>query len=803
MSPRPSRSRPHRSRILAAIPAILLAALALVLALALAIGPLAAIVAPAPSRAAVPADARLMLNQKRMEIAKLIELVSKETGRTILYDEQVRGLVSLVSKRPVTPDEAWEILASALQMLGFSLLPSTVDQWRIARVAEAVGESPFVGTARRESDRYVTALIPLEFANLQAVLSVLQPLGGTSVTLVAIEQTNSLIASGPERAIARLTALADELDRFEERALRQRVLRHRDVADVEAMIQAQFDAGRFDARALELWSDARTNSLIFRGTDDAVDRLIAFIERIDEPLEGEGEIRVLRILNRDAADIARILGGQVPSGAGSSSTGRTRDRSQGRDRSGAAGRDSEGLEDASADLDDSGGLDDSGQAQGQGQGASGTDAASAIDVAALIGGEDYSIAVDPATRSLVVRASRRGHAVIRELVEELDASPQLIAVDVTVSEVRTPTTWALALSWHLPLLPGDSLDELVGRIVSIPVPGRGLGTVPIDDGALFGRVSRDSGLDFEVPGEGGVQIPLEDTVVIDAADRKIRVDVLIQPSLVLIAGEEHEIFVGANVPIPVSSGSPLDSVSRTAGGVAVPSLRVDFNREDIGVRLTLAAQAGVEGPIQLDIDAELSDVAPSLAGDPAKVGPTLTKRLLSAKARLEDGETAILGLDRENRETTSQGGTPWLADIPLIGWFFKARGQQVSDVRVVIAARARRLRTPSELVADTIRRRLVLERQRLRAADLPPSGGAPYGVRVTTRTLEDDALAIAGDLERRGHEAVVHRWLSADRRPLFDVYVLGLESMVDAGELAQRLAEDGWDADLVVFTSRS
>jgi general secretion pathway protein D len=777
--------------------------LALVLAFEMAFAPLAAIVAPKPVRAAAPAEARLVLNQKRMEIAKLIELVSKETGRTILYDEQVRGLVSLVSKRPVTPDEAWEILGSALQMLGFSLLPSTVDQWRIARVAEAVGESPFVGSARRASDLYVTALIPLEFANLQAVLSVLQPLGGTSVTLVAIEQTNSLIASGPERAIARLTALADELDRFEERALRQRVLRHRDVADVEAMVQAQFDAGRFDARELELWSDARTNSLIFRGTDDAVDRLIAFIERIDEPPEGEGEIRVLRILNRDAVDVARILGGQVPSGAGSTSTGRTRDRSDGRGPSDDASSGREGLEDASAAPDDSPGVDGQGRTEGQTRDTSSSGAGSAIDVSALLGGEDYSIAVDLATRSLVVRASRRGHAVIRELVEELDASPQLIAVEVTVSEVRTPTTWALALSWHLPLLPGDSLDELVGRIVSVPVPGRGLGTVPIDDGALFGRVSRDSGLDFEVPGEGGVQIPLEDTIVIDAVDRKIRVDVLIQPSLVVIAGEEHEIFVGANVPIPVSSGSPLDSVSSTAGGIAVPSLRVNFDRQDIGIRLTLAAQAGEEGPIQLDLDAELSDVAPSLAGDPSKVGPTLTKRILSAKARLEDGETAILGLDRENREIAARSGTPWLADIPLIGWFFKARGQQASDVRLVIAARARRLRTPSELVADTIRRRLVFERQRLRAADLPPSGDAPYGVRVTTRTLEDDAIAIAGDLERRGHETVVHRWQSVDRRPLFDVYVLGLESMVDAGELAQRLAEDGWDADLVVFSSRS
>ena len=783
VSSRPSRSSFQRSRIVASIPALLLVA-------ALALSPLGALVVAAPARAATPADARLMLNQKRMEITRLIELVSKETGRTILYDEQVRGLVSLVAKRPVTPDEAWEILGSALQMLGFSLLPSTVDQWRIARVAEAVGESPFVRAARRESDLYVTALIPLEFADLQSVLGVLQPLGGTSVTLAAIEQTNSLIASGPERAIARLTAIADELDRFEERALRQRVLRYRDVVDIEAMIQAQFDSGRWSARELELWSDARTNSVIFRGTDDAIERLIGFLERIDEPSEGEGEIRVLRILNRDAADIAAILGGNSSSGAGGTRSGRS------------AGSRTAG-EDARADAGDAAGTGGDAQSQGGRRGASGAGAGGAIDLATQLGGEDYSIAVDGPTRSLVVRASHRGHAVIRRLVEELDASPQLIAVDVTVSEVRTPTNWALALSWHLPLLPGDSLDELVGRIVSVPVPGRGLGTVPIDDGALFGRVSRDAGIDFEVPGEGGVQIPLEDTVVLDATDRKVRVDVLLQPSLLMVAGEQNEIFVGANVPIPVSSGSPLDSASRTAGGLRVPSVTVNFDREDIGIRLALEAKAGEQGPIQLEIDAEISDIGPSIAGDPSKVGPTLIKRLLSAKARLEDGETAILGVDRENREITSQGGTPWLADIPLIGWFFKARGARVSDVRLVIAARARRIQTPAQLVADTIRRRLVFERQRLRAAELPESGGAPYGVRVTTRSLEEDALAIAGDLERRGHESRVHRWESADRRPLFDVYVMGLDSMVDAGELAHRLAEDGWDADLVVFSPRT
>ncbi len=791
MSSRPSRSRGFRSRI----PSLIFG---LLFAVGVAVG---VAVAALPARAEAPADARLLLNQKRMEIRQLVELVSKQTGRTILFDDQVRGLVSLVSKRPVTPDEAWEILGSALHMLGFSLLPSTVDQWRIARVAEAVGESPFVSSTRRESDLFVTALIPLESANLQSVMNVLQPLGGASVTLVALEQTNSLIASGPERAIARLSALADELDRVEERALRQRVLRYRSVVDVEPMIQAQFDSGRFNDRDLEVWSDERTNSVIFRGEEDTVARLIAFIEVIDEPVEGEGEVRILRVLNRDAAEIAEILGGQVPTRARERESTKTRedddedrrdepDESQLEDR----GQTGEGLEGTNAAPDEAVGVET--------QAPTSTGSGIPLDLAALLGGEDYSIAVDEPTRSLVVRASERGHDLIREVVEELDARPQLIAVDVTVSELRTPTTWALALSYHLPLLPGDSLDEFIGRIVSLPAGG-GFRTTPIDQGALFGRVSRDAGIDFEIPGEGGVQIPVEDTVEIDAVDRKVTNELLIQPSLILVAGEQHEIFVGANIPIPVSDVSPLGGSTTTGGGLSVPAATVTFNREDIGVRLTLEAQAGQEGPIQLDIEAELSDIGPSIAGDPTKVGPTLIKQVLNAKARLDDGETAILGVYRKRVEAVGQGGTPWLSDIPLIGWFFKARGEQVDDVRLIIAARARRISTPAELVADTIRRRLVFERQRAREADLPDSGGSPYGVRVTTRALEEDAIAIAEDLERKGHHTQVHHWEGADDRALFDVYVMGLSSMVDAGDLAHRLAQDGWDADLVVFSSRS
>lgn len=751
-------------------------------------------------RAPGPDEARILLNQKRMDIDQLIELVSKETRRTILFDEQVGGMVSLVSKRPVTKDEAWALLDSALHLLGFALLPSTVNQWRIARIAEAVGEAPYAERVRRGSDRYVTALIPLEVASLQSVLNVLQPMAGATVTLIALEQTHSLIASGPESSIARLTEIADELDRVEERGLRQRVLRYRDVADVDAMIQAQFESGRFADRELEVWSDERTNSLIFSGSPDAVDRLVDFLERIDVPIEGEGELRILRVLNRDAGEVAQILGGQAPSASRSRNNEETRGGQSG---DGKKPSDASSPNDPRQDADETGdgsnaAPDDSVTPKVPGF----AGAVSTLDLNSLLGGEDYTIAVDEPTRSLVVRASERGHRVIRELVEKLDARPQLIAVDITVSEVRTPSSLALSLSYHLPLLPGDSLDEFVGRMISLPAGG-GFRTTPIAEGALFGRVSRDAGVDFDIPGAGGVLIPLEDTGEIDASSIKARVDILIQPSLVIVAGEEHEIFVGSNIPIPTSEGTSLASVNTTNPSTATFGVTVNLNRQDVGVRLTIEAQAGQEGPIVLSLDTEISSLGPSVAGDASKVGPTLIKETLSAKARLEDGETAIVGVDRERTDTTAQGGTPWLSDIPFLGWFFKARGKVVEDIRLVIAARARRVSTPAELVADTIRRRLAFDRQRARIQNLPDSEGSPYGVRVTTRSLESDAEAIARDLERRGHRTRVQRWQSADGGDLFDVYVMGFDSMSDAGDLALSLADDGWDADLVVFSSRS
>lgn len=687
-----------------------------------------------------------LLNYKQVPIRKLIERVAKETGRSILFDEQVRGNVSVVTKRPVTEDEAWSILGSTLSMLGFSILPSTVDNWRIAKQAQAVGEAPFVSEVGTESASFVTALIPIENADLQAVLDVLAPLSGARVTLVAFESTHSLIASGPEQEIARLTTIADELDRVDEFRLRVRVLRYRSVDEIEPLVEARLESDGISGRRLQVWSDRRTNSVIFRGIAAEVSRLARFIDRLDQPPEDSGRVRVLRVLNRDPEEIGELIRalGQPTASAIAAVTG--------------------------------------------GVGAS------------ELSGRDFVIVVDKASRSLVVSADAATQIAIRDVLEMLDELPQQIAVDITISELRTPRNFALGFGFTLPFSTGSGGSDLQGVIVVSPTPG-GIPDRPSNQSALFGRLARDTGVPFTIDGADGVQIPILQSAVITAGKFTAVTEVLIQPSLIITVGDRHEIFVGTNVPIPVSDGSGIGSAEGLTG---VPTLTqtTRFERTDIGIRLEIEAKAGREGTIQLDLDIDISSVGPSLAGDISRVGPTYFQRNVSATVMLGDGETAIIASHHQLAEGRARSEVPWLSQIPFLGWLFTSKAEEDQDVRLVIAVRARRVSTPADLVADSIRRRLAFQRRNARDATLPSHDGLPFGVRVTTRTREDDADAIAEGLSLRGYQTVIHGW-SLNDTDYFDVYVVSLASMAEAAEVAGILSKDGWTADLIILPTRS
>jgi general secretion pathway protein D len=398
-----------------------------------------------------------------------------------------------------------------------------------------------------------------------------------------------------------------------------------------------------------------------------------------------------------------------------------------------------------------------------------------------------SVALDAPTRSLLVAADAETQDVVEDLVRELDRPPQRISVEAMVLEVESDASRALGFDAFLPLVvpksPGDT------SVVALLDPtGSGLfqpGSAGGPAGAA--RYTREP-LAIPIVGPNGVPtevlVPRESAVV-TADGHEIRSRVLMRPHLLVASGEEQEIFAGDQVPIPVAA-------SEAAGELQV---RQTVERRDVGVRLRVRPTLGEAGRVRLEVDLEVSRVAPGIVLG-AGVGPVLRQRRLQSTIGLGDGEIAVVGLGRERSDESNQRGTPLLADAPGIGALFRATQERRREVEIAIAVRARVLRDDAELAADSIRHRLGVERSLARLGPLGAEAEAPWGVLAATRDDEVSARELAGSLEREGFAARVVAW-TWQGRERFDVYATGFTGLADAAGAATRLAARGLSAELV------
>ncbi len=84
-----------------------------------------------------PMDGKFLLAFNRAEILDLLEQASRWTCRNFAYTEEVvRGKITLLSKTPVTADEAYAAFLAALNTNGIAMY-QTGKYWKLVRIADA------------------------------------------------------------------------------------------------------------------------------------------------------------------------------------------------------------------------------------------------------------------------------------------------------------------------------------------------------------------------------------------------------------------------------------------------------------------------------------------------------------------------------------------------------------------------------------------------------------------------------------------------------------------------------------------
>lgn len=129
------------------------------------------------------------------DIQTVIKKVGELTETTFLFDpEQVKGKITLLSPKKVSPEEALKLLQSALALHGYTLLKKEGGTWIVP--AEKVAQLATI-----------IEVVPLKYARADEVADTLSRLAPPGVRIAPYYPTNSLILSGNSEAVKELIAV--------------------------------------------------------------------------------------------------------------------------------------------------------------------------------------------------------------------------------------------------------------------------------------------------------------------------------------------------------------------------------------------------------------------------------------------------------------------------------------------------------------------------------------------------------------------------------------------------------------------
>ena len=170
--------------------------------------------ATAAESAGLPPQNTITMNFQNVDIPVLAKFISEITGRNFIIDESVRGKVTIISPSKVTPEQAYSIFQSVLQVKGFT----TVQAGKIIKIEPArnVRSNAALTTsqnpAESSGDEYVTRMVRLKNIDAAAIIGVIQPMISHDGLVAAFPGDNTIIVTDDAYNVERLVQIIGELD---------------------------------------------------------------------------------------------------------------------------------------------------------------------------------------------------------------------------------------------------------------------------------------------------------------------------------------------------------------------------------------------------------------------------------------------------------------------------------------------------------------------------------------------------------------------------------------------------------------
>ena len=581
------------------------------------------------------------VNLKDTDIQEFIKFVADVTGTTMVVDPNVKGKVRVISSKPVTQSELYDLFLSILDVQGYT----AVRSGQVVRIVPSkdARSSPVPLIENQDllgNDEYVTQVIRLDNISAAKLIPVLRPLVPQQAHMAAYAPSNAIIISDIRSNIGRIVEIIERMDRSAIQTTEIIRLKYGVAEDVVSMLntleKARQGEGAEANKDVILVADKRTNSVVVTADEMSVERIRKLVAYFDSPLEQSGNVRVVYLEYADATETAEVLTRVMQNIARLEAGGTQR------------------------------------------------------------GGGESTIEADAGTNSLIITADTDEMAALESVITRLDIRRAQVLIEAIIVEMEMTEGQELGLQWLFAndsgLYGGNISNSSAQQRRNAALAGALLpdnGSEVIDTRSVAGALASTPGATL---GWGMVDESLTMTVILNALETQGNANILSTPSLLTLDNEEAFITVGQEVPFVTGSYTNTGS----ANGASNPFQTIE--RQSVGITLRVTPQINEGDSVVLDIVQEVSSISAQIL---AASDVITNERKIETKVLANDRDILVLGgLVKDDIQDSTQG-IPLLSDIPLLGRLFRNDVVSVTKSNLLVFIRPTIIRDDQDLAGAT------------------------------------------------------------------------------------------------------
>lgn len=671
---------------------------------------------------AVPqvAMAQYTLNVREADIRAFVADAAEVTGRTFIVDARVQGKVSVVSERPLSRSEYFEVFLSTLRANGLVAVPTGNGAFRVQPAEGAASQPTRIGSKGAARNQMITEIVRLRAIDAAQAVETLRPLVSKEGAITANKSGNSLVIVDYADNMARIRALVAQIDR-DNASTQTILLEHAGAREIATALTQLIPAGGEGGRALAtVVAVDSANAVLMRGERDTLARLAAMARQLDAKAATGGEIKVLWLDYADAAVLVpvleRLVGGQGGTEVASGSQAPVSLGGVGSSQTSNAGT-----------LGGTTPPSTMGAGAAAGTGAGSGSKASVNPTGATTGGlgsgaiklangrGTATITRYPGANAIIIAAPADDQRRLTELVRQLDIPQEQVLVEAIIVEISNDVARELGVQFlfggkdkpfavtnfgnsspNIIDVAGGLLANKLDQTTTV-VNGS---TVTTTTNSTAGDLLKQNAASKILAASGGYSgflTQLGNNTYLGALINAVATDknsnILSTPHITTNNNVPASILFGKE--IPVATGEALSSANFNN------TFRT-ISRQNVGIELDVTPQINAGDQVRLDLRQEVSSIAGTVSSRSDDI--IVNKREIKTTVTVGDREIVALGGLLDDNEQRTLQKVPLLGDVPVLGELFKSRGRSHVKTNLMVFIRPTIMRNANDRQELTARR---------------------------------------------------------------------------------------------------